>query len=90
MNKLPLSALIAGIITLSGSSYASDDLSFSNVEKTPSPAGPVPIPYPIIITTPEKPDQKSKENAKKVDKGFYRRGVPRIRKSSKIPATKLK
>ena len=57
MNKLPLSALIAGIITLSGSSYASDDLSFSNVEKTPSPAGPVPIPYPIIITTPEKPDQ---------------------------------
>ncbi len=80
MAKLLLSGLVFGMITLSGSTFASDDSPLPIVVKAPSPpAGPVPIPYPNIGKSPEKPDSKSKENRKRVDKEFNRRGVLRIK-----------
>ena len=83
MIKLLLSGLILGIITLSVSTFASDDSSLPDVVKRPSPpAGPIPIPYPNIGKSADKPDSKEKENRKRVDKDFYRRGVIRFGKGS--------
>ena len=79
MIRFLLSGLIFGIITLSSSTYASDDSPLPDVVKTPSPpAGPVPIPYPNIGKGADKPDSKAKENSKRVYKGFDRRGVLRL------------
>ena len=88
MTKLLLSVLIFGIITLSVNTFASDDPPLPDVVKTPSPAGPVPIPYPNIGKGADKPESKSKGNSKRVDKDFDRRGVPQIRMNSTPPAAK--
>ena len=86
MIRFLLSGLIFGIITLSSSTYASDDSPLPDVVKTPSPpAGPVPIPYPNIGKGAEKPDPKAKENSKRLDKDFDRRGVPQLNHESKFP-----
>lgn len=79
MTKLLLSGLIFGTIILSVDTFASDQTPLPDVVKTPSPAGPVPIPYPNIGKGADTPDSKSKGNSKRVDKEFDRRGMPRFR-----------
>jgi len=83
MNILLLSGLILGIVTLSGSTYASDDSPLPDVVKKPSPANPVPIPYPNIGKSTDKPDSKLKGNETRVDNDFDRKGVQRFEKGSK-------
>ena len=41
--------------------------------KTPAPVNPIPIPYPNIGNSAEKPGSKSKGNGKRVGKDFDRR-----------------
>lgn len=88
MTKFLLSGISLGTITLSGSTFASDDSPLPDVVKTPSPANPIPIPYPNIGKSADKPDSKSKGNSKRVDKEFDRRGMPRIRMITTPPAAK--
>lgn len=83
MTKSLLSGLFLGMLTQSASTYASDVLPLPDVVRTPTPAGPIPIPYPNIGKSADKPDSKSKEKSKRVDKDFYRRGMLRFGKGSK-------
>lgn len=84
-----LSGLFLGTITLSVNTYASDDSPFPDVVKTPSPpAGPIPIPYPNIGKSAEKPDPKSKETKIRGGRDFDRREMPRSNRRSRHPVTK--
>ena len=73
---LPLSGLIIGMITLPINIYCTDAPPLPDVVKTPAPpAGPIPIPYPNIGKSVEKPDSKVKGNEKRVDKVSDRRDI---------------
>lgn len=76
------------MLTLSGSTYASDDLPLPDVDKKPIPVHPVPIPYPNIGKSSEKPDSKSKENKIRGGRDFDRREMPRSNRRSRHPVTK--
>ncbi len=88
MTNFLLSGLFLWVITLSISTYASDDPPFPDVVKTPAPANPIPIPYPNIDKGADKPDPKSKGNGKRVDRDFDRRGKQRFNEGLGHPAAK--
>lgn len=72
------------MILLSGNTFSSDNSPLPDVVNAPSPpAGPIPIPYPNIGKGAEKPDSKDNEDAKRVDKGFDRRGKLQINEGFK-------
>ena len=79
--RILLSGLFLGMLTLSINTYASDDSPLPDVVKTPAPTNPIPIPYPNIGKSADKPDSKAK--GKRVDKNFDRRGGLRFEKGSK-------
>ena len=83
LNNLLLSGLFLVTFTLSCSTYASDETPLPDVVKTPSPANPVPIPYPNIRKGADKPDSKEKGIGKRVVNDFDRRGLPRFNEDSK-------